>query len=140
MSKTLLERLEGVESPYFGAFTIASKANDFVTGDDAGAPILRVVKSDIQKITAIHFQVLKVSDDNTSETAYLRRFVVELEKGGEIDLVDPMVMDASVAETGIDTSKCEACTLKIDATDLVIQEGSAYHNYCLESDGDNVDS
>jgi hypothetical protein len=132
MSDELLKSLEGWESPYLGRISLESRPGDQVDPEDPNRnQILIIDDNTIITIKSMYHQVLKVHERSSGKAAYLRRTVGRLEDGKEIDLAEPMALDADLVETGIDTSKCAACGLRIDALDLQFHEGKAYHSYCL---------
>ncbi|MCP4569015.1 MAG: hypothetical protein GY841_15685 [FCB group bacterium] len=129
-------RLEGAKSPYFGKITLGAESGQIITGENKDDPPLQILESDISDVESLHVQVVKVTDHETGEAAYVRRIVAKIGEDREFDIVDPVAISADVAELGIDTSKCEACTMPLDGFDLVFHEGAAYHKYCLDEGGD----
>jgi hypothetical protein len=127
----LLKSLEGINSPYYGHMTLGTQRGDAVVPEDSKFPAIRVMDSHLTDVESIHLQVLKVENPE-GEKAYLRRIVAKLPDGREMDIVDPVALDADLTETGIDTSKCEACGLPLDPLDLKMVDGKPYHRYCLE--------
>ena len=133
MSDDFLKSLEGWDSPYFGKLSLEARSGDQIVPEDRSKRIIVVQDNTIVSIKALYHQILKVNDASSGESAYVRRTVGRLENGNEIDVAEPMALDAGLVETGVDTSKCAACEMKIlNAIDLKIYEGKAYHSYCLE--------
>jgi len=130
MSK-FADTLEGAKSPYYGQITIASERGDVIVPDDQKFPPLVIDDSHLTAVKSLHIQVVKVRDPVSDESAYVRRIVAEMDNGHEMDITDPVSQDADLAEFGVDTTKCGACGLPLDASDLVLHEGGAYHNYCM---------
>jgi len=129
---SFLKSLEGAKSPYYGQITMAAKRGDYVVAiDEPGCPMLDILDSHLTEIKAIYVQVVKVSDSDTGEAAYVRRIVADIGDGREMDIVDPVALDADLTETGVDTSICAACGLPLDAYDLRIHDGLAYHKFCM---------
>ena len=128
-------RLEGAKSPYYGKITLGTEPGEIILGESADDHPLHIVQTDVYDVKSMHVHVVKVTDKETGESAYVKRVVAKLDNDHEIDIIDPVAIDANVAELGIDTSKCAACTLPLDALDLVFHDGAAYHRYCLETVG-----
>lgn len=126
-----LKSLEGIRSPYYGQITTGSKRGDVVISDDEKFPPLEIVDSHVEPVKSISMHVVKVQNPETGEQAYIRRMAADMGDGREIDIVDPISMDAQLTETGIDTTKCAACLMKLDGYDLLVQNGKAYHKYCM---------
>lgn len=134
---SLLELLEGVKSPYYGRVTMGAEKGSVVTPEDPKYPKLEVVVSSVTEIKALFVHVVKVVDPETGESAYIRRIVADIGDGREMDIADPISLDAELTETGIDTTTCAAgCGMHLDACDMVIVEGKAYHRFCIDSDDD----
>ena len=131
----LLDKLSGFKSPYLGRINLDAQRGDWISGETNDEPVLLVLNVETVKVNAIKIQIVKLADEDTDEEAYVRRTVAELENGNEMDIAEPVGLDAQLCETGIDTSKCDACGSLLTAVDLVILDGKAYHKYCLE-DGD----
>lgn len=131
MNDDFLKSLEGWESPYLGKLSLDSRTGDQVVPDDPQRGVLIVEDNTIVNIKALYHQVLKVKAIS-GESAYVRRTVARLEDDNELDIAEPIALDTDLVETGIDTSKCAACEMKIASpTDMQLYEGKAYHSYCL---------
>lgn len=133
MSDNFLKSFEGWDSPYLGRLSLDSRAGDKIVTDDPSRGVVVIEKNTILNITALYQQIVKVCRESSGESAYIRRTVARLEDGNEIDIAEPMALDAGLVETGIDTSMCAACEMKITSpVDLQLHEGKAYHRYCLQ--------
>lgn len=132
MSNEFLKALEGWKSPFLGRLSVDSEVGEQVVSEDLSLGAIVIDSNATVPIKELFHQVLKVRQITSGKSAYLRRTVARLENGNEIDIAEPMALDTELVETGIDTSKCAACELKIvSPTDLQIHEGRAYHSYCL---------
>ena len=131
---SFLKSLEGIKSPYYGRFKLDTKRYDVIMPEENSEhPAIEVVESHVQKIKALYVQVIKVCDSETGEMAYVRRIVADVGEDREMDITDPVSIDAELTETGIDTKTCAAgCGLVLDAYDLVIINGKAYHKFCVD--------
>jgi len=130
----LLELLEGIKSPYYGRVTMGAEKGDVISPEDPKHPQLEVLFNSLTPIKALFVQVLKVRDPESGESAYVRRIVADIGDGREMDIADPVPLDADIAETGIDTTTCAAgCGMHLDAYDMVIIDGKAYHKFCVDS-------
>lgn len=126
-----MKSLEGWDSPYLGKLSLEARSGDQIIPEDSSNGVIVVKDNTIVSIKALYHQILKVSQIS-GESAYVRRTVAKLENGNEIDISEPIALDADLVDTGIDTSKCSACLMKILPADLEILEGKAYHSYCLD--------
>lgn len=136
MGRDFLETLEGAKSPYYGRATLGAERGDLIDAETSEHPPLEVIDSKVMEAKAIYIQVLKLRHTGTGDDAYLRRCVADVGDGVEMDISDPIAMDATLAESGVDVSTCAACCLKIHADDLVngsavIEGRYAYHAHCL---------
>jgi hypothetical protein len=126
----LVEKLSRPDSPY--AFALDLEPGD-VLGGDSEYPDLEIEAVKTSEVKAIKVQVLRLKDANGDSAVVMRRLVAVLDGDQELDVGERFTIDASFVDNKADTSKCNACNREIKRPqDLVMHEGKAYHNICME--------
>ncbi len=129
-----VKSLNGFKSPYYNRIPLGAERGDAIIPEDQDAPEIQITENHVTGVKRLNLQVVKVINKETGEQAYVRRIVAELDNGNEMDITDPVSLNAELAETGIDTTKCAACMLPLDAYDVCLHDRKAYHNYCMEEE------
>ena len=101
-------------------------------------PDLEVQSVEEVPVDRIVWQLLRVTtiepEPDPGERLFVGRLVAVLQNGQEVEIGERSVMPAELIETGVDTSRCEACFGAIRDNRYEIIDGHAYHNECVEPD------
>jgi hypothetical protein len=126
----LVEQLSRPDSPY--DFSLDLEQGRVLEGDSE-YPDLEIEDVKTSAVKEVKVQVFRLKETCGERAVIMRRLVAVLEGDQEIDVGERFAIDASFVDNQADTSKCNACFKEIKRPqDLVMHEGKAYHDYCME--------
>jgi len=127
--RPLVDLLTDPSAPW--AFSPDLEAGDVLMGREE-YPDIEVVNNELYDIQKIQVQLLRVKDPGTGDDCIMRRLIGVLHDGKQVDIGERFVVPSILVEHEMDVSKCNACFEKIQEDELVIFEGKAYHDRCME--------